>query len=137
MGKKISGMKCKVFIGSPESKKILAGQRGATLNRTSETIDATSKDTEGLWTETIPGMKSWGIDCDGCYIADDAAYEELETAYLEGTPVPVAVEMENGDIHHGEATISDFSLDIPYDDVVSYSLSLQGNGALNKRKQAE
>jgi TP901-1 family phage major tail protein len=127
---KISGMKVKLFVKDATTGKILAGQRNATLNRSAETIDATSKDSEGHWQESIAGFKSYSIDADGAFVQDDVAYKILETAFLNSENVDVYLEMPSGIRYEGNATITDLSLEVPYDDLVSYSISLQGNGPL-------
>jgi TP901-1 family phage major tail protein len=127
---KVSGMKVKLYIKSATTGQILAGQRNATLNRSAETIDTTSKDTEGFWTESLQGFKSFSIDADGAFVQDDAAYATLETAFVNSENVDVYLEMPSGIKYEGNCTITDFSLEFPYDDLTTYSLSLQGNGAL-------
>ncbi len=129
---KVSGMKVKVFIGQPGTGKVLAGQQGATLNRSAETIDATSKDSDGGWKENVAGFKEFSIDCDGAFVESDEAFEELETAFLESEAVPVYIEFPSGRKYSGEVIITDFPIESPYDDIVKYSLSLQGTGALVK-----
>lgn len=130
MSGKVSGMKVKLFIKEAMSGKVLAGQRNATLNRSAESIDATSKDTEGFWKESIQGFKEWSIDCDGAFIESDEAYKILETAFLASENVDVYLELPSGTKYEGNATITDFSLEAPYDDLVTWSIALQGNGAL-------
>lgn len=127
---KISGMKVKLFIKDATTGQVLAGQRNATLNRSAESIDATSKDTAGFWTESLQGFKSWSIDADGAFVESDVAYELLETAFLNSENVDVYLELPSGTKYEGNATITDFSLEAPYDDLVTYSISLQGSGAL-------
>lgn len=127
---KVSGMKVKLYIKSATTGQILAGQRNATLNRSAETIDATSKDTEGFWTESLQGFKSFSIDADGAFVQDDAAYGILETAFVNSENVDVYIEMPSGTKYEGNCTITDFSLEFPYDDLTTYSISLQGSGAL-------
>ena len=130
---KVSGMKVKVFIGKAGVGKVLAGQQGATLNRSAETIDATSKDTDGFWKESLQGFKEWSIDCDGAYVESDEAYNELEGAFLNSENVPVYIQFPSGTMYSGTATITDFPIEAPFDDLVKYSLSLQGSGALTKQ----
>lgn len=134
MAKKQTGMKVKVYIGPVGSGKVLAGQQSATLNRSAETIDATSKDTEGFWKESLAGFKEWSIDCDGAFVESDAAYDELETAFLSSENIAVYIEFPSGTKYSGEATITDFPIEAPFDDLVKYSLSLQGSGALVRTK---
>ncbi|MDT2277695.1 phage major tail protein, TP901-1 family [Paenibacillus larvae] len=105
-------------------------QRSATISRSAETIDATSKDTEGYWKESLQGFKEWSIDADGVFVESDQAYKELEDAWLNSENVKIYIELPSGRRYAGEATITDASLEMPYDDLVTYSLSFQGSGAL-------
>src|SRR4051812_3111460 len=108
MGSKISGMKVKLFIKDVATGKLLAGQKNATLSRSAETIDSTSKDTEGNWTESLPGFKSFSIEADGALVLDDAAYEILEDAFIAGENVNVYLEFPSGTKYEGNCTITDF-----------------------------
>lgn len=133
---KQKGMKCKLYIvdGTDPlnpTDKVLAGQRNATLNRSAETLDATSKDSNG-WKENEQGYKEWSVDADGVLVESDVAYGILETKWLNGENVNVVVIMESGTEYAGSAVITDFPLDMPYDDLVTYSLSLTGSGPLTK-----
>jgi TP901-1 family phage major tail protein len=128
---KITGMNVKVYI-KDTTGKLLAGQKNATLSRSAESIDATSKDTAGFWKESVAGFKEWSIDCDGAFIESDVAYGLLETAFINGDNVVAYIEFPSGLHYEGSTTITDFSLEMPYDDLVTYSLSLQGSGSLTK-----
>lgn len=130
---KMTGMKCKVYIvDSLDAEKVLAGQRSATINRSADSIDASSKDTEGNWKQSLQGMKEWSIDCDGVLVESDAALSVLEEKFLNSENVDVVVIMQSGTKYKGSAAITDFPIDLPYDDVVTYSISLQGSGPLTK-----
>lgn len=130
MGNKISGMKCRLYIVDASIEKVLAGQRGATLSRTADTIDVTSKDSPGLWRENLQGFKEWSVSGDGVYVTDDEAYAILRDRFLESQNVDVIVIYEDGNTESGNATISDFSTELPYDDAVTYSITLAGSGPL-------
>lgn len=127
----ISGVKVKVFLVGGEGNSVLGGQRGATLNRSAETLDSTSKDGEG-WAESIAGLKSWGIDADGVLIESDKAYEILENAYLNSEPITAYIELPSGTKYVGETIITDLPIEAPHDDLVTYSVSLTGSGKLTK-----
>ncbi|MCT9858221.1 phage major tail protein, TP901-1 family [Priestia megaterium] len=127
---KISGMKVKLFIKDATTGKLLAGQRNATLNRSAESIDATSKDTAGFWKESVAGFKEWSIEADGAFVESDVAYGLLETAFLNSENVDIYLELPSGTKYEGNATITDFSNEFPFDDLVTYSISFQGSGAL-------
>ena len=111
--------------------KVLGGQRGASLSRSAGTIDVTTKDSNE-WREQESGIKEWSLTADGLLVEDDEAYGLLEEAYLNGTKVQVALETPGGNKYHGDAIITDFPLDVPYDDAVTYSLTFNGTGPLIK-----
>jgi len=124
---KIKGIDVLVKIGA----SAVGGQRGATLNRSGETIDTTTKDSEG-WKENEAGLKEWGIDCDGLVVVDDTAYAALEAAFMASTEVTAEVAMPSGKKYSGTGIITDFPIEAPYDDEVTYSVSIVGNGALTQ-----
>lgn len=129
---KMQGMKCKLFIVDNSLQKVLGGQKNATLNRSAESIDATSKDTEGNWKESLQGFKEWSIDTEGCYITDDESFNYLEDKFNNSENVDVIIIMGDGKTYGGNVSITDFPIELPYDDLVTYSLTLQGSGKLNK-----
>ena len=129
---KMKGVKCKVkIVDSTDAEKVLAGQRDATLNRSAATLDATSKDSDG-WRENESGFKEWSVDCGGLLIASDVAYDELEEKWTNNEKVNVIIELPSGKTYSGKAVIADFPIEMPYEDLVSYSVSLTGDGALVK-----
>jgi len=110
----------------------VAGQQGLTINRSADTIEVSSKDTEGGWKSVIPGMKEWSIDLDGVYVPSDDSHKALSAAFSAGNPVCVKVynaKTKKG-LFGGLASITDYPLEAPYDDSVTYSLSFSGMGAL-------
>lgn len=132
-GTAVRGLNILVYVGS----QVVGGQRGATLNRGSETLDVSNKATEGGWKEFIQGAKEWSIECDGILMASDTGYEALETAYLGGTPVEVKINDGGTWGFKGNAIITDFPVEAPYDDALSYSVTFQGTGALTKATGGE
>ena len=119
------GLDIRISIG----ENFLAGQRGATLNRSAETIDITNKVSAG-WKESITSVKEWSVDCDGVFVADDVALKSLETAFNANTVVDVKISDGQWG-YKGKAIITDFPIDAPYDDAATYSLTLQGTGELS------
>ncbi|WP_069649639.1 phage major tail protein, TP901-1 family [Caloranaerobacter ferrireducens] len=117
--------------GNPGTYILLGGQRGATLNRSTETIDVTTKDSNG-WRESEASIKEWSIEADGLLIESDTAYSQLETAYMNGTKVKVELNTAGGSKYTGDAIITDFPIEMPYDDAATYSVTLQGTGPLTK-----
>ncbi|PFW43798.1 phage major tail protein, TP901-1 family [Priestia megaterium] len=130
MSKKIAGVNVLLKAAVDGDKAIIGGQTGSTLNRSSNIIEVTSKDGNG-WAESLAGVKSWSVDCDGFLVLNDAGLEALEQAWEDGEEVEVELEY-NGKVYSGQALISDFPNEFPQDDAVTFSLSLTGTGALAK-----
>ena len=124
----------KVNVGTEETPEYVAvgAQRGASLSRSAETLDKTSKDSDG-WQESLSGLKSWSISTDGLLILDDEGYEALENAYMMSENVLVQFSTKSGAMFEGDAIITAIDLDAPYDDLISYTAEFQGSGALKKK----
>jgi TP901-1 family phage major tail protein len=126
---KIAGVTVLLSVKQGENYVTVGGQSGATLNRTSNIIEVTSKDANG-WQESIAGVKGWGIDCDGFLVEGDTAYEALETAWINGDKVECKIALPSGKTYTGLGFISEFPNEYPSDDAVTFSLSITGTGAL-------
>lgn len=123
----------KVNVGTSEVPEYVAvgAQRGASLSMASETLDKTSKESDG-WQESLSGLKSWSISTDGLLILDDEGYMALEEAYMASENVLVQFSTKSGAMYEGDAIITTIDLDAPYDDLSSYSAEFQGSGELKK-----
>ncbi|MGD2278205.1 phage tail tube protein [Bacillus wiedmannii] len=127
--KKIAGVDVLLKIKKGEKVLVLGGQSGATLNRSTNVIETTSKDAEG-WAESVSGVRSWGIDCDGFLVENDEALEAVEEAWLNGDEIEAFIALPSGRQFEGQTLISDAPLEFPQDDAASFSLSLVGTGKL-------
>lgn len=108
---------------------LVGGQSGATLNRSTNVVDTTSKDAMG-WAENVAGVNSWGLECEGFIVKDDTALQSLEDAWVNRETVKAAIKFPDGRTYSGECIISDFPMEFPQDGAATFSLSLTGNGAL-------
>ncbi|MFP7202214.1 phage major tail protein, TP901-1 family [Lysinibacillus halotolerans] len=110
----------------------VAGQQGLTINRDKDTIEVTSKDTVGGWKENIVGLKEWSIDNDGVYVRDHASHKLLRQIYEGDDPILIKVtnQKTKTDMFGGLAVLTSYPIEAPYDDAVTYSISLTGTGAL-------
>ena len=126
------GLNVIISVKKGGAYKVVGEQRNATLNRGSETLDVSNKATGGAWKEFIAGAKEWSVDGDGILIDGDEAFGLLEDAYLSGELVEVKIGDDSGWGFQGNAIITDFPVEAPYDDALSYSMTLQGTGALSK-----
>lgn len=111
--------------------QVVAGQRNATLNRGKETIETTNKTTGG-WKTFLPGLKEWSVDADGVYIIDGEGYALLEDAFNNDKAIIVELgEAGAGELGFtGDAILTEFPIECPYDDTCTYSITLQGTGEL-------
>ena len=121
----IKGLDVLIKVGST----VVGGQRNASLEMSAETIDTTVKTTGG-WAAKIPGMKSWTSSCDGVYFLDDAGLSAAQTAFMNGTPVQLEFSKEEGLAYSGQAVITSMAVEAGQEDIVSYTISFEGTGAL-------
>ncbi|MFR8002530.1 MAG: phage major tail protein, TP901-1 family [Hydrogeniiclostridium sp.] len=132
--KALAGKDILLAIHNKDGSKLLAisGQQGLTINRSADSIEITSKDTAGGWKSKIAGMKEWSIDNDGLYVPGDESHALLSAAFENSEPI--CLKVINGKtkvgMFGGLAVITDYPLEAPYDDAMTYSLSLEGMGAL-------
>lgn len=121
-----------VFDATGADLLAVSGQQGLTINRNADSIEVSSKDTKGGWKSKIAGMKEWSIDNDGLYVPTAESHKALGKAFDDSDPV--CIKVVNGKtskaLFGGLAYVTDYSLEAPYDDAMTYSLSLEGNGAL-------
>ncbi|MCD4839730.1 phage major tail protein, TP901-1 family [Neobacillus sedimentimangrovi] len=110
----------------------VAGQRGCTLNRSAETLETTSKDSTSGFKEFEVSFKEWSIEADGLLVNGDTGFSALEDAFMNGEKVKVQMATPSGDKFEGMALITDFPIEAPYDDMATYSVTLQGSGLLSK-----
>ena len=121
-----------VFNAAGDKLLAIAGQQGLTINRSADSIEITSKDTQGGWKSKIAGMKEWSIDTDGVYALDDESHRILSKAFEDSDPICLKVinsKLKEG-MFGGLAAITDYPIEAPYDDAVTYSITLEGMGAL-------
>ena len=121
----IKGLDVLIKVGST----VVGGQRNASLEMSAETIDTTVKSTGG-WAAKIPGIKSWTSSCDGVYFLDDTGLTAAQTAFMNGTEVKLEFSKGTDLVYSGQAVITSMSVEAGQEDVVSYTISFEGTGAL-------
>lgn len=121
----IKGLDVLIKVGS----QVVGGQRNASLEMSAETIDTTVKTTGG-WASKIPGIKSWTSSCDGVYFLSDAGLKAAQTAFMNGTAVNLEFSNSEGLSYSGQAVITSMSVEAGQEDIVSYTISFEGTGAL-------
>ncbi len=130
----IAGKDVIVSIWNATGDKLLAikGQKGLKVSRKANSIDISTKDTDGGWVSKMAGAKEWSLDTDGLYVMSDESHQTLGKAFENSSPVLVKITNKKieKDMFGGLASITDYSFEAPFDDAMTYSISLEGMGAL-------
>lgn len=121
-----------VFSSNGEKLLAVSGQQTLTINRSADEIEVDSKDTEGGWKSKISGMKEWSIDNEGLYVTSAESHQTLATAFDNSDPVCLKIVniKTKTALFGGIAYITEYTLEAPYDDAMTYSATFSGNGAL-------
>lgn len=109
----------------------VAGQQSLTINRDGDTIEVTSKDSDG-WKEFIMGFKEWSMDQDGIYVQGENSHKLIGKFYDNGEPILIKVtnQTDEKDMFAGMGLITSYPIEAPYDDSVTFTINLQGTGKL-------
>ena len=133
----VTGLNWKISVdiddGGSEDWQVLPQQRGGSLSFSKSDVDSSSKDDAG-WEASISTRRGWTFSVDGVWEDNNSALNYLVDTNQLGvaTDYPVGVKLENsaGDVYNGSATMDSYELDAPESDLVSYSVSFTGRGAL-------
>lgn len=110
----------------------IGGQRGASIEMSSEVLDVSCK-TTGDWTAKINGAKSWTCSCDGIFFTDDVGYKAAIAAFLAGEELTLELATADKTVGFtGKAIITSLNIDAPYDDALTYAIEFEGTGALGE-----
>lgn len=111
----------------------LAECRNLVLHFTQQSIDVTSRD-NNTWEDFITGRRGWTVDFEGMYIYTDVGYKVLQNHFTDLTPaaITVIITMPDAKTFTGEAILESMDLNAPYDDVLSISGTLKGQGTLTE-----
>lgn len=123
------GNDIKVSVGTT----LIGGQQNCSINRETETSDVTTKDS-GVWSEAEAIGLSWSVDLDGLVVVGDAGLKALETAWENLQQVDVKYGTASN-YESGRAIITSLSSNSPSKEKTTYSVSLQGVGALSKTEE--
>ena len=120
------GNDIKVSVGST----LIGGQQNCSINRETETSDTTTKDS-GVWSEAEAIGLSWSVDLDGLVNVGEEGLKALETAWENLQQVDVKYGTSSN-YKSGKAIITSLSSNSANKEKTTYSVSLQGVGALEK-----
>jgi predicted secreted protein len=104
----------------------------SSININADMIDATTKGSAG-WKDVLPGLKDWSMDVEGLVdYGQVEGFSECFANVANGTQIVAKFGTEvTGDVRYtGNAYVSSLSQSAPMEDVVTYSFTLTGDGAL-------
>lgn len=121
-----------VFDSTGTNLLAVAGQQGLTINRSKDTFEVNSKTAAGGWKAYLGGLKEWSIDNDGLYVGNDESHKTLTKAFNDDELLCLKVINQKTEtaLFGGIAIVADYPIEAPFDDAVTYSITLQGNGPL-------
>lgn len=123
---KIKGIDFALKVGNV----VVAGKKNAAMSLSSDTLDTTTAESLG-WKEKDYGFKEWSISTDGLLVADDEGFYAVEDALINGTVLDIEI-IRDKKKYVGQCLITSLECDAPFDDMISYSVNLEGTGALTK-----
>ena len=121
---------------------LVAFAQNGSLNINHSLREITSKESAG-WKESLEGLRDWSVDLDGAYAWTDAsgplangADDILNTYMLSRTALTIKfgnVAAATGDtVYQGSVWLTSFSVSAGTEDTATYSLSLEGTGAITQ-----
>lgn len=130
----VAGKDILLAVFNSDGTKLLAvaGQQGLTINRSKDTFEVNAKTTKGGWKSSLGGLKEWSIDNDGLYVGNDESHKTLTKAFNDDEFVCIKVVNQKTEeaLFGGIAIVVDYPIEAPFDDAVTYSVSLNGVGPL-------
>lgn len=126
MNKVQSGIDVVLFVNDAP----VAGQQNASLNRSMTSINITNQ-IDANWQESIGGIKSWNISCDGMYVKNSKGFMALEEAFMNNTEIKVQIVLNNQK-YEGQGLIINFPMSAMYNSQFKYTIKILGTGELNK-----
>jgi predicted secreted protein len=84
------------------------------------------------WKTFIAGLKEWSASAEGTWnvATDTTGQKALQDAFLASTTVALKLYVNGTNNYSGNAIITGISIEDPVDDMVSFSVELQGTGAV-------
>lgn len=122
----MKGFDCLLSING----EVVAAQISADLKRAAKASDVSDR-IAMTWEESLPGLMNWTVTCQGAYVVDDKALVALEDAFNNHTILDISLKSDVMN-YHGKAFIIAFPIGAQYSKDVTYTVQLQGTGALER-----
>ena len=110
----------------------VAGAKKATLARKTNAVDTTTKD-DNSDESYIAGKRGWTVAFDQLWVSADAGQLDIQAAQAAGTTLKIKLQYASGsDTYIGTCIVTDIAEDMPDNEAVTFTGTLQGVGALAK-----
>ena len=126
-------------VGGSGATWVSIGQEsGSSLERSTDTVDASHKDSGG-WAKALPVRGSWSVSADIVLAPTDSAWTYILTLWNQqhtaSIPSAIWVQIDESPIggikREGTAWITSITQDHPEADKVTAKVDFQGNGTLS------
>lgn len=116
------------------TQTLVAGSRSIDFEETTEMVDASHADNYD-WANKMPGQQDSTLDLEHVHLVDrstgdlDASHQALKDAKRNGDIVQVKRRRPGGKEEQVPMYVANIGISLPYDDVATNTISLEGTGA--------
>ena len=131
MADKVQGKNIILYKSTGGTDTAFACSTNCTFNVQVSQKDVTSQ-SSAWFNEYKIDVASWNVTCDGIVTLAGYSYADMLATQLARTPINIKFSIDNGTsvvVLAGSAIITSISINAPYKDISTYSISLQGVGA--------
>lgn len=112
------------------NNEVIAGQRNSTINVTADTLDTTSKDSNG-WKTSLSGLREWSTNLETIEFSGDAGKQQavLTKKAFSGETIDVKIVVPGKFVMSGSAAIISKETTADYSDISKGNYELRGADA--------
>lgn len=131
MADKVQGKNIILYKTVGATDTAFACSTNCTFNVQVSQKDVTSQSSAWFYEYKID-VATWNVTCEGIVTLAGYSYADMLATQLARTPINIKFSIDNGTsvvVLAGSAIITSISINAPYKDISTYSISLQGVGA--------
>lgn len=131
MADKVQGKNIILYKSTGGTDTVFACSTNCTFNVQVNQKDVTSQ-SSAWFAEYKIDVATWNVSCDGIVTLAGYSYADMLATQLARTPINIKFSIDNGTsvvVLAGSAIITSISINAPYKDISTYTVSLQGVGA--------
>ena len=131
MADKVQGKNIVLYKTTGGVDTVFACSTNCSFSVTVDQVDVTSQ-SSAWFAEYKIDRASWTVSCDGIVTLSGYSYADMLATQLARTTINIKFSIDNGTsvvVLAGPAIITSISINAPYKDISTYTVSLQGVGA--------